>query len=250
MKYKTHIINKLNLLEVDNERGLRIIFSPIGASIRDIYFNDKKVTLSPEKTVDFLDQKNILGKPIELTDNSKVFIHNDKEYKKDKRYVVSNYCFQSRPYMDKKVFSIMYIFGKKKMMDGLPNNVNYYISYSFGESDNVLLVDYRVMADIPTPMSLANNLVFNLGNDAKTSINHQESTSFEKSFDINEQSILSIEDDETMIEVTSNYKKASFNKESLNDEEGILIRLSDENISTIKEKELYNRQILYKFIKK
>ena len=144
----------------------------------------------------------------------------------------------------------MYIFGKKKMMDGLPNNVNYYISYSFGESDNVLLVDYRVMADIPTPISLTNNLVFNLGNDAKTSINHQESTSFEKSFDINEQSILSIEDDETMIEVTSNYKKASFKKESLNDEEGVLIRLSDENISSIKEKELYNRQILYKFIKK
>ena len=78
MKYKTHIINKLNLLEVDNEQGLRIIFSPIGASIRDIYFNDKKVTLSPEKTVDFLDQTNILGKPIELTDNSKVFVHNDK----------------------------------------------------------------------------------------------------------------------------------------------------------------------------
>ena len=106
------------------------------------------------------------------------------------------------------------------------------------------------MADIPTPISLTNNLVFNLGNDAKTSINHQESTSFEKSFDINEQSILSIEDDETMIEVTSNYKKASFKKESLNDEEGVLIRLSDENISSIKEKELYNRQILYKFIKK
>ena len=250
MKYKTHVVNKLNLLDVDNEHGLRIIFSPIGASIRDIYFNDVKITLSPEKTIDFLDAGNTFGKPVEFVDNSKPFSYNGKEYQKDNKYVVSSYCFQSRPYMDKKVFSIMYIFGKKKMMDGLPNNVNYYISYSFGEAENTLLVDYRVMADIPTPVSLSNNLVFNLGNDAKVTLNAKETTSFDEVIEINDQSVLSISNDDISIEATTNYGKASFTKESLNEESGVSIRFSDIETSTIKEKDIYNRQILYKFIKK
>lgn len=234
MKYRPIVFNKISLLEVDNENGLRIIFSPIGAGIKDIYFDDVKMDITPQSIKEYFDLNNTFGKTIENIDVNKLYIFDNKDYRKDERYLTSSYCFQGKPYMDKKIFSILYIFNKKKMVDGLPNDITYYISYSFNGQENVLYVDYKVMCNIPSEISLSPHILFNLGSE-----------------DINELSTTpnSISNDKYKIEISSSCDSISFKNESLEEKNGIYAEVKDSVNKIVNNKEIYNCQTTYKFTK-
>ena len=167
MKYKIHKIDKLSFLEVDNEKGLNVIFSPVGAGIRTITFDGMLMNVTPKEIKDFLSQNNKLGKTLGPILDSKIkFIIDNKEYilsDDNAKYNCSNFIYTPNPHMDNNIFSIIYIFKKKKKKDGLPANITYYVSYSMSGSSNDLLVDYRVLNDEDTPIKMTNNLLFNLG---------------------------------------------------------------------------------------
>ena len=166
MIYKTVKFNKINMIEADNESGLKILVSPVGASIRSITFNGVQMLDVPKNDIDFFSKESTLGKtlgPI-LNDNLNYEIAG-KSYSFNKDYSLNNVLFVGTPFLDKKLFSMTYSYNKKNMKDGLPGNIKYYISYSMATGRNEILVDYRAMTDRPTPINISSDIKFILGNE-------------------------------------------------------------------------------------
>ncbi len=161
MKYQVLEFQKIPYIKVDNENGLQVVFTPVGASIKSIIFNNEEMLLTPKNDKDFFKEGMLLGKSTGpfIVDSALI---GGKEYQYNDDYRIQNFLFRSNPNLNKKYFSVVYRFEKKKKKDGLPNKTNYFISFSIGESSSELLVDYRAMVDSVAPVSISNNLVFNL----------------------------------------------------------------------------------------
>ena len=198
------------MLQADNEKGLKIIVSPVGASLRSVTFNGDEILNTPKNDADFFNKESLLGKTLgPILNNKENKEINGKSYSFDKDYSLNNVLFAGTPYMDKNLFSMTYSYKKKNMKDGLPGNVQYYISYSMSSSSNELLVDYRAVSDRDAPISISNKIGFILENDVK-------------------------------LEIESDYKHL---------ENGEIIDLHT-NDDLLKKKEIYHKQILYRFSKK
>lgn len=283
MKYQKITFNKIDMIEADNENGLKIIVSPIGAALRSIVFNDEEMLVTPKQNSEFFEPTSALGKtsgPILKNSESRLLNINNKDYIYDEKYHMGSFIFKSNPYMDKKIFSILYSFKKKKMKDGLPGNIDYYVGYSMGPSDSVLLVDYRAVVSEETPVSISNNIMFSLAakhfNELYLTVpsslvlNENEYVQAPRELDFQKKkNCVSSEVDHTYkiksselpivlesqkyrLEITLyDYDCVHINSDNgLN--RGIAISPIDDPLgdNLVNKKTIYHRQVLYKFIKK
>ena len=178
MKTKYLKESKIPMIEVENELGLKVVFSTIGASIYSISFNNELMTLTPKTFTDFVKSSIYYGKTIggisNRVRNGLVKI-DDKEYHlllnegenalHGGQFCLSNTVFTPKVTFGKNYFSILYSFKKKKMKDGLPGNITYYISYSLNDISSDLLIDFKAMSDDKTVVALTNHLYFCLGDE-------------------------------------------------------------------------------------
>lgn len=250
MHYKTLKFNKINMIEADNESGLILLVSPVGASIRSMTFDGIQMLDIPKNDVDFFSKESTLGKTLGPILNGNLnYEIAGRAYSFNKDYSLNNVLFAGTPFLDKKLFSMTYSYNKKNMKDGLPGNVKYYISYSMATGRNEILVDYRVMTDKPTPINLSNNIRFILGSEDVNDLFVTIPPSRKKKFDeisldnvdlTNSKNPIIIENTEIKLEIESDYNYL------------IESRFSDNpNHENILEKgAIYHRQILYKFFKK
>ncbi len=174
MKYQYYKIDNIVFIEADNEHGLKIVISPTGAAIYAIYFDGEIMNVTPKDKLVFMDKKSKLGKsvgpisPYKLINKDDIYQIDGKEYKylkenKDIEYVISHFLFNNKPILDTHVFSGSYVFKKKKMKDGLPGNIQYFISYAISDYSNEIYIDVKALSDSTTPMSIHNELCFSLG---------------------------------------------------------------------------------------
>ena len=179
MKFKLLKLGELPIMEADNELGLRVQFTSLGASIYAIYFNNELMTLSPKTQKDFTRPDIYNGKTIgqiaNRVENGLVEI-NGKQYQLFKNegnntlhggdYATSRYLFGGKITNNNDVaFSIRYRYVKPARKDGLPDKSEYVVTYYLSAKDNTLLVDYRVRPDADTIISLTNHSYFNLGDN-------------------------------------------------------------------------------------
>ena len=229
MQYKNYLVNKIGFIEVTNNLGLKVIFTAAGAAIRDIYFNNEKMTNNASSDNDFLNKNNIYGKISGPFFDEKITI-NGKEYKFDKGYSLNNLLYSSKPQFQGNSFLVQYSFKKRKMTDGLPGNITYYITYALIDGRNDLLIDYRATSSEKTPLSMSNNLFFVL--DTGKVFHHKDNV---------------IENSKYRVEIESDHPSIKY--EEVEGFEG----LSVYPIEDIKEENLsysYRRQVIYKFSKK
>ena len=178
MEYKNIKVNKVPLLEVSNSVGMKVHFSGSGAGVVSIKLDGKPMTVSPIVPTNFLVRNHYYGKiigPIAgLVIDGKVMIedndyHLELNHGKDTlhngTYSLSNIRFSSRAYFGREAFSILYSFKKKKMKDGLPGNIQYFISYTIADQKNEMMIDIRAISDDKTPMLLTSNNCFCLGEE-------------------------------------------------------------------------------------
>lgn len=259
MQYKVLTINKINFLEARNKTGLRMIFSPAGASVRGIYFDDTSMVVTPAETKDFLNHEFEFGKtlgPIVNFQDSTIININNKDYKGDTKFFSPHLLYSSKSCMDPNIFSIMFSFAKRKFKDGLPGNVNQYVSYSMSDSGDSFLIDYRAQTSDDTPMTLSNDLCFNLGSEnidelfvsVPSQISHQNIVSNQKYQLIDKDSPIILENNKYKLEVLSNYENVEIRIGEYEGRKGICIVPLDNN-SIIKKGDFYHRHILYKITK-
>ena len=178
MRVKTIVENKIPMIEVTNALGLRVVFCKIGASIYAIYLNNELMTLTPKTFVDFANKDIYYGKTIggiaNRVKNGQVDI-NGQEYQlllnEGENALhggvngLSRCIFSSKVNIGKSFFSVIFTFKKKKMFDGLPGKVTYYISYGMTDQSNDLIIDFKAISDNDTIVALTNHTYFTLGDE-------------------------------------------------------------------------------------
>lgn len=176
MKCENVKIDKIHLIKVDNENGLVVYFSAMGASIYAIIFNGVTMTLTPTSMKGFLANKSYYGKTIGpicgRVKNATIEI-DGKEYVLEKNEGenmlhsgvggLSNTVFNAKIMNTPNSFLIMFSHKRKKERKGLPTTVNYYVMYSLSKNENKIYVSHRVTNDNAMVLSLTNHSYFTLG---------------------------------------------------------------------------------------
>lgn len=238
------------MIEADNENGLKILVSPVGASIKSITFNDVEMLNTPKDNLEFFSKESTLGKTLGPVLNGKLnYEIGRKAYSFNKDYSLNHVLFVGTPFLDKKLFSMTYSYNKKNMKDGLPGNVKYYISYSMATGRNEILIDYRAMSDKPSPISISNDIKFLLGSENEKDLFITIKNNKKMRLDeILLENIDLEKTNEPIIIENSNFKLTIEN-----DYEFLIESRFSDNPSNYKltdKKSIYHHQILYKFSNK
>lgn len=232
MEYKIYQYQGIGFIRATNKNGLSVIFCPVGASIKSISLDGNELLLTPKEAAAFLNKDNLFGKTMGPVFTDEVFINNTK-YTFNNRWTANAFMFSGKPLYDKNYFCIQYVFHKKKNEDGLPGNVQYFISYTLSDTSNKLLIDYRVISDKDVPVDLSIKLPF-----------------LYETYKVDEISAL-IEKENYQVEILlKGYDYFDVKEESLDTQNGISISPRNKNTGLINQFKPYQRQILYRFTKK
>lgn len=178
MKIKQYEIDGTKLIEVENEKGLKITFINKGASIYTIYLNNEIMTLSPKNIKDFIRDDLYYGKSIgpicSRILNGKVTI-NGIDYYLDVNAGTNNEMAlhggkhgYSTLFFDYKIKEnedeVKIIFTKlvKNMEYNYPGNVKLTFIYSIKKEENTLILDTKFISDKDAIFSLTNHAYFSL----------------------------------------------------------------------------------------
>ena len=164
MKHFIYDENGLTFIEFDNEQGLKVTFTTLGAAIYSIYFNDEIMTLTPVNSIDFLKESCYYGKTIGPVcgrikngllniDNNEYHypINEGKNTLHSGINPLSQQIFQYEIKDNQIIFSTIF------------QNVFYKVIYTVTDS---LLLEYVVNALSATPIALTNHAYFCLGDDS------------------------------------------------------------------------------------
>ena len=176
MKCENVKVDKIHLIKVDNENGLVVYFSAMGASIYAINFNGVTMTLTPTSMKGFLDPKAYYGKtigPICGRIKDGIIDIDGKQYTLDKnegdntlhggKDGLSNTIFHARIVNTPNSFVIMFSHKRKKERKGIPTTVNYFVMYSLSKTENKIYLSHRITNDNAMVLSLTNHAYFTLG---------------------------------------------------------------------------------------
>ena len=212
MEYRNYLVSKIGFIEVINSVGLKVTFTSAGAGIFSIFLNNEKITENAENETSFLNHELKYGKTTRLLDVDS-FIINGIQYNHNKDYDLSNLLFNCVPNFQKKYFMVQYSFKKKKMLDGLPGKVTYYVTYVIKDDANEITIDYRAISSDKTPLYMSHQMLF------------------------------VPENNKYKMEVESNYDSILHNENP----HGTVIHPLDENVQCGYS---FNKQLTYKFISK
>ena len=225
MKYRNYIVNKVGFIEVENNLGLKVIFTAAGAGVFKIYFNDEEITSNAEKELEFLSHDNLNGKTIGPRQLQSIKI-NEVEYVRKPEYDLSNLFFACYPNFQKTLFMVQYSFKKKKLLDGFPGKVTYYVTYVIKDDLNELIVDYRALSNDKTPLFMSHKLLLSLGNEKTVRFKNNV-----------------LENEKYKVEIDTNYDSIS----CYENPHGLVVSPCDNEIQCGYS---FNKQISYRFIKK
>lgn len=178
MKFSYVTRNSINLLRLDNEKGLVVFLSKIGAAIYGIKFHDKWMTLTPKSMKDYYKDNSYYGKTIgpisnrikdglvdingvkyQMTQNEgTTTLHSGKN-------ALSVAVFELINIVDKKdSLTAVFKFVPHKQYRDLPGNIIYQILYTL-KDDNSLYLTLNAMSDEDTVLALTNHAYFCLGDE-------------------------------------------------------------------------------------
>lgn len=162
--------NKIEIIELSNKNGLKVLLSNLGASIVEIWLDNTLLTMSPVNIKDLKKDYIYYGKTIgpicnrikdgiveidfleyQLPLNEKdVCNHSGKEG-------LSNVFFDYVQKENEVVFTHIY-------QGALPSKVSYKIKYTLN-NDNSLRIDFEATPEERTIIALTNHTFFNLGEE-------------------------------------------------------------------------------------
>ena len=178
MKFSYVERNGVHLLRLDNEKGLVVFLSKIGASIYGIKYDDKWMTLTPKSLKDYFSDNSYHGKTIGPVSNrvkDGIIKINDKEYQLNQNEGTTS-LHSGRNSLSFAVFDIINISENKdnitivfkfiphKNNRNLPGKVVYQISYTLTDKDE-LYVTLNAMSDEDTVIAMTNHAYFCLGDE-------------------------------------------------------------------------------------
>ena len=177
MFYKEEIIGNLKLIEIKNKK-LRIKLLNMGASIHSIYFNNKLMTETPDDLNDFINPNVYNGKTIGVISNrvknGQISINNiiyklDLNENKNSLHGglngLSNQLFDVEYKENKDCYNIIFKHLQKDLIDGLPGNRIFEITYSLSKNENIFNISFKATSDKDTVIGLTNHTYFNLGDN-------------------------------------------------------------------------------------
>lgn len=190
MKIKENKIENVTFININNENGMVITLSSLGASIYQLETIDKhnrleSVILTPTNLNDFYTNDGYHGKTVGRysgrIDNARCIIDN-KEYVLEKNWNGVNalhggYKGISFANFDYQISeddnNVNVIFNYLEKQDLLPGDVNYKITYQISKSDMEFTIFFNATTNKKTIVNLTNHTYFNLsGNGKKTILDH------------------------------------------------------------------------------
>ena len=168
-----------NYLEFDNQKGMRLIISKLGASIYAIYIDGKIMTLTPACIQDFEKKTRYYGKNIGPIANrikdGKLFLNNnvilfDKNEGENTLHSgsssISNMMFEITKDRLSKRYRFITLKTKGKNLPGLKGNITYKITYKIHNNKNIIELIYDVKPSEDSILSLTNHSYFCLGDNS------------------------------------------------------------------------------------
>ena len=176
MKYDIKKEKNIITITIDNECGLSVTLTNIGASIVSINYQGELMTLTPKKMTDFVKPTIYYGKTIgPFPGRVKDGLINIKgeTYQLDQnegnnclhsgKYGLSNQIFKYDVIKQKGFIGVNFMLTKKNKIDGVPGKIVYTVGYVLQEGNNSLNVFMRAMTNIDTIVGLTNHTYFTLG---------------------------------------------------------------------------------------
>ncbi len=169
---------KLNFIEVRNDRDLKVIFCDLGASVYQIYFDNVLMTRNVKNYQDFYRGDCYYGKTVGRTSNRlkgyRFEIH-DKIYDLEKNegdnvlhgglngLSTKRFLPSVKTYED--YIEVKYKYLSPHLESGYPGNVVVEVIYYIHKDSNRLDIHYVSSSDVDTLFSLTNHSYFSLGEE-------------------------------------------------------------------------------------
>lgn len=176
MNVKEYSKENLRFIEVSNDSKLRVIFSDLGASIYQIYFDDVLMTRNALEIKDFKNIGCYYGKTIGRTTNrlkgyrfeinGEIYslepnegnnvLHGGVNGLSTKRFASSISTYNDH-------IEVIYVYHSGHLEAGYPGNVDIKVTYFIYSDSDKLEVSYEAISDMDTLFSLTNHSYFTLG---------------------------------------------------------------------------------------
>ena len=176
MRYEVKQDKHIITITIDNECGLEVVLTNIGASIVSIKDNGELMTLTPESMLDFIKPNIYYGKtvgpfPNRVKDamieiegvNYPLDANEGPNCLHSGKFGLSNQKFKYDVIKNKGFIGVNFMLVKKDKADGIPGKVTYTVGYVMQEGDNTLYLSMRAASDKNTIISMTNHAYFTLG---------------------------------------------------------------------------------------
>ena len=227
MKVGYKLIEKNYFIELDNENGLKVYTSRVGASLYAIKYKDTFMLAKPEHTKDFFDINCLNGKLIEnaIKDDP---ISIKKHGISFATFDVSN--FHNKNGMGAVIFRLV----PKKGYLNLPGNIIYQVAYTIKEDSSDLEVSINAMSSEDCSFDISYSTPIFLGEGVEKYHNDKKE--------------IVLFNDKFQATITTDYDEI----ETYKDENIVNLSFKDKpgNRTITKQRELYTRNIRYSFIEK
>lgn len=178
-----------DIYKLENNKGITVLLSPIGAGIVDIIVPDKNnkresILVHPLQIDDYETSKCYFGKPTGRTagriENGKFNLegktYSIKKHEENKHALhggVDGFAFKKFKVVKKETNEYKYLIFKYFSKDGeggYPGNLNVEISYRLSKFKNNLRIEHYGISDRTTLLNLTNHSYFNLSGNCKRDI--------------------------------------------------------------------------------
>lgn len=166
----------LHFIKVENNSGLTITFTNLGASVYSIYLNNEIMTMTTKHTADFIKSNVYYGKTIGRISNriedGKIEINNQvfKLAENEENNTLhggpnglSNQYFDYKIIKERDLIRIIFKYLSLAKEAKLPGNVTFKIEYQIKENETSFATILLAKTDAKTPINLTNHLYFCLG---------------------------------------------------------------------------------------
>lgn len=167
----------MNVIEIKNSKGLRVLFTDLGAAIYAIYVDNTIMTLTPKNLLKFEERGIYHGKTIgrvagRIKDGE--FVLNNKTYHVEKNEAGTKtlhggfnglstkiFDYELKEFEDKSIINFHYISPDGEA--GFPGILDINVRYTIFDEDLSLLVEFDAVSSEDTLCKLTNHAYFCLG---------------------------------------------------------------------------------------
>lgn len=170
---------------LDNHKGLKGVFSTLGAGVRSLSLEGKPLLLTPEKEEDYLGSPQFFGKTLgrfagrhaaEGILNGKAY-HLEEEAPGICLHGGNLHGFSFRPFAsevgeDEDSYFVTFRRLSPDLECGFPGNLNVSVTYRMSKDLNILSIHYQATSEEDTLINLTNHMYWNIGNNGDVNDYH------------------------------------------------------------------------------